>query len=60
MQILLEVRGVFLDMSKAFDKVWHDGLLFKLRHMGIYGEHHGLIESFLSDRFQRVLLNGQT
>ena len=23
----LEVRGVFLDLSKAFDKVWHDGLL---------------------------------
>ena len=33
--LLLEVRGVFLDMSKAFDKVWHDGLLYKLRCMGI-------------------------
>ena len=55
----LEVRGVFLDLSKAFDKVWHDGLLDKLRCMGICGEYLGLIDSFLSDRFQRVLLNGQ-
>ena len=56
----LEVRGVFLDLSKAFDKVWHDGLLYKLRRMGICGEYLGLIDLFLSDRFQRVLLNGQT
>ena len=39
----LEVRGVFLDLSKAFDKVWHDGLLYKLRRMGICGEYLGLI-----------------
>ena len=54
------MRGVFLDLSKAFDKVWHDGLLYKLRRMGICGKYFGLIDSFLSDRFQRVLLNSQT
>ena len=42
----LEVRGVFLDLSKAFDKVWHDGLLYKLRRMIICGEYLGLIDSF--------------
>ena len=31
------VRGVFLDISKAFDKVWHEDLLLKLRFNGITG-----------------------
>ena len=56
----LEVRGVFLDISKAFDKVWHDGLIYKLKHNGVNGDLLRLIESFLSDRYQRVVLNGQT
>ena len=55
----LEVRSVFLDISKAFDKVWHEGLLYKLKSMGISGELYNLLENYLSDRFQRVLLNGQ-
>ena len=54
------MRGVFLDLSKAFDKVWHDGLLCKPKRMGICGKYFGLIDSFLSDRSQRILLNGQT
>ena len=33
----LEVRGVFLDISKAFNKVWHEGLIYKSRHNGICG-----------------------
>ena len=54
----LEVRSVFLDMSKAFDKVWHEGLLFKLRQNGIDGKLLSLFSSYLSGRKQRVVLNG--
>ena len=53
-----EVRGVFLDISKAFDRVWYEGLLFKLQQNGISGELIALIKDFLSCRKQRVLLNG--
>ena len=55
----LEVRGIFLDLSKAFDKVWHQGLLFKLESFGIRGKLLNLLENYLSNRFQRVLLDGQ-
>ena len=54
-----EVRGVFLDISKAFDKVWHEGLLFKLKQNGITGELFEVLSDFLKNRKQRVLLNGQ-
>ena len=56
----LKVRGVFLDLSKAFDKVWHEGLLYKLKSNGISGNALQLIKSFLHDRCQRVVLNGQS
>ena len=56
----LEVRSVFLDISKAFGKVWHEDLLYKLRSMGISGDLYKLLENYLSGRLQRVVLNGQT
>ena len=56
----LETRGVFLDISKAFDKVWHNGLIYKLRSVGVTGELLTLIKSFIKNRSQRVVLNGQS
>ena len=47
-------------MIKAFDIVWHEGLIFKLKSMGILDALLELIKSFLTKRFQRVVLNGQT
>ena len=55
-----DVRGVFLDISKAFDKVWHDGLLYKLKAYDVQGELLSLLRNYLQKRKQRVVLNGQT
>ncbi len=56
----LETRAVFLDLSKAFDRVWHDGLLYNLECNGISGNLLTLIKCFLSNREQRVVLDGKT
>ena len=55
----LETTGVFLDISKAFDNVWHEGLLFKLKQTGILGNLLNAITEFLYQRKQRAVLNGQ-
>ena len=55
-----EIRGVFLDISKAFDKVWHEGLVFKLKQNGISGDLLNIFEGFLRNRKKRVVFNGQT
>ena len=54
-----EVRGVFLDISKVFGKVWHKGLLYKLEQNGIKGLLLNILKDFLKSRKQRVVLNGQ-
>ena len=54
-----EVRGVFLDISKAFDKVWHQGLHYKLRKNGISGELLNTLTDFFDNSTRRVILNGQ-
>ena len=55
-----ETRAVFLDISKAFDKVWHEGLVFKLKHNGIGRTLLELIRDYLNGRYQRVVLNGKS
>ena len=49
---------MYLDMSKAFDKVWHEGLIFKLKQNGIEGKFLNLFQNYLTNRKQRVVLNG--
>ena len=54
-----ETRAVFLDISKAFDKVWHEGLIYKLKCNGITGKLLTFFENYLSQRCERVVLNGK-
>ena len=54
-----ETRAVFLDISKAFDKVWREGLLVKLKCNGISGNLLNFFGNYLSNRYQRVVLNGK-
>ena len=56
----LKVTGIFLDMLKVFGRVWHEGLLFKLKRLVLSGKYYGLINSCLKNRQQRVVLNGQS
>ena len=53
-------RAVALDISKAFDRVWHAGLLHKLKCYGISGQIFGLICSFHSNRRLQVVLDGKS
>ena len=53
-----EVRAVFCDISKAFDRVWHAGLVHKLRAAGVTGTLLDWFRNYLSDRRQRVVLPG--
>lgn len=53
-----EIRVVFCDISKAFDRVWHRGLLFKLRSIGISDNLIDWFSNYLNDRQQRVCIKG--
>ena len=50
---------MFLDISKAFDKVWHEGLICKLKQNEISGKLLNIMKNFLDPRKKRVVLNGQ-
>ena len=52
--------AVALDISIAFDRVWHAGLLHKRKSYRISGQTFGLISSFLSNRWLRVVLDGKS
>ena len=54
-----EVWAVFCDISKAFDRVWHTGLLHKLSGIGCSDKITSWFSSYLSCRKQRVVLSGQ-
>lgn len=54
-----EVRGVFLDISKTFGKVWHEVFLFKLKENGISGNFSSTLIDFSNNRKKRVVLYGQ-
>ena len=51
-------QGAFLDISAAFDKVWHKGLIAKLSQIGIDGTFINLFASYLSGRRQCVVVDG--
>ena len=53
-------RAVAFDISKAFDRVWHAGVLYKLKSYGISGQIFGLISAFLSNRRLQVVLDGKS
>lgn len=53
-----EIRVIFCDISKAFDRVWHKGLLRKLESIGINGTLLAWVTDYLSNRKQRVVING--
>ena len=55
-----EVRAIFCDISKAFDRVWHKGLLFKLHSVGISGSLLQWFTDYLYNRKQRVVIPGVT
>ena len=56
--LLVYVRGVFLDIYKSFDRVWHGWHMYKIKCIGINGIFLKLILSFLENRSERVVLNG--
>jgi hypothetical protein len=55
-----DIKIVFCDISKAFDRVWHDALLYKLRQIGVGGNLLVFLKDYLTNRYQRVVVEGKT
>ena len=49
-----DLRDTFLDITKVFNKVWYEDLIFKLKTSGVDGKFLKLLENYLTDRQQRV------
>ena len=54
------VVGVFLDIEKAYDSLWKDGLLIKIYDLGVRGRMFNWIQDFLKDRTIQVRVGGVT
>ena len=54
-----EAHMVGLDFSAAFDRVTHKALIFKLRQLSVGGPFLSILTDFLSNRLQRVVVDGQ-
>ena len=59
MQSGAQTDVIVIDFSKAFDKVSHTKLIDKLHHYGIQGKTNSWIKTFLTDRSQRVIIEGE-
>ena len=55
----LDICRIFLDISKVFDRVWHEALIFKLRSYAISDSLLRLFNNALSEKLQRMVLKGQ-
>ena len=53
----MKVAGIFLDLQKAFDSAWHQGMIYRPHEMGIQGNILKLIHSFLRDRKISIMVN---
>ena len=51
------ILSCYYDLSKAFDRVWHEGLLAKLEHLGVQGAALAWLKAYLTNRRQRVRVN---
>ena len=51
----LDIRSVYLDISMAFDRVWHNGLIYKLKRCCVSGQLLLLIQSYLKLGFHYEL-----
>lgn len=53
-----DIRFIFCDISKAFDRVWHEGMIYKLKQYGISNPIINWVENYLWNRKQKVVLDG--